>query len=91
MAFFSDVFTVGTATPVQIVPPANVPQHVIVKNEQKQANHLIYIGGSAEISSTNASHLDSLELRNMVIPPGDVMFALASASDYKVSVTRVIY
>jgi len=91
MAFFSDVFTVGTATAVQIVPPSNVPQHVTIHNQQKQANHYIYIGGSAGISSTNAAHLDNAETRQFVIPPGDEMFALAGGNDYQIGVTRMIF
>ena len=91
MAFFSDVFTVGTATAVQIVPPSNVPQHVTIHNQQKQANHYIYIGGSAGISTTNAAHLDHSETRQFVIAPGDVMFALGDADDYKIGVTRMIF
>ena len=91
MAFFSDVFTIGTATAVQVVPPSNVPQHVTIHNQQKQSNHFIYIGGSAGITSANAAHLDNAETRQFVIPPGDVMFALGGGNDYQIGVTRMIF
>ena len=91
MAFFSDVVTVGTATAVQIVPPSNVPQHVTIHNEQKQSNSLMFLGGSAGMGTATSAHIGDDEARDLVIPPGDVVFCLASSNDLKISVLRVIY
>lgn len=91
MAFFSDVYTLGTATPVEIVPPSNVSQHVTIHNQEKQGGRFIFIGGSAGITAANAAHLDNAETRQFILPPGDVMFALGSGNDFAIGVTRMIF
>ena len=91
MAFFSDVYTVGTVTAVQIVPPEVSPQHVTIHNQQKSSNHYFYLGGSAGITPTTAAHLDNAETRTFIIPPGNEMWALAGGNNYVIGVTRMFY
>jgi hypothetical protein len=90
MPFFSDLYTLGTAASL-VCPPATVPQHVILHNQEKTGNTYISIGGSAGVNTINSFHIDDSETLEIMLPPGEVIYAMGTADGYKLGVIRTYY
>ena len=76
MTFQTAQFTVGTAA-VQIIAPQTNPTQIILHNAQKQANNYIWFGGSSAVTTSNGIHLDNADDYQMVLQPGNSLWAIA--------------
>jgi hypothetical protein len=79
MTFQTAQFTVGTAA-VQIIAPQTNPTQIILHNAQKQANNYIWFGGSSAVTTSNGIHLDNADDYQMVLQPGNSLWAISDAN-----------
>lgn len=76
MTFQTAQFTVGT-TAVQIIAPQTNPTQIILHNANKSSNEYIWFGGSNEVTISNGIHLDNGEDYQLVLQPGNSLWAIA--------------
>ncbi len=79
MTFQTAQFTVGTAA-VEIIAPQTNPTQIILHNAQKQSNQYIWFGGSSAVTTSNGIHLDNADDYQMVLQPGNSLWAISDAS-----------
>ena len=75
MGLLAEHISVGTVV-AKIVSSDKNPQSVWLHNHEHANNHEIYLGGAAVTTSTGI-HLQHTETMQMVIPPGDELYAIA--------------
>lgn len=81
----SHLYTIGTASSL-IVPGSANPQLVTIHNHEKASNKYIYIGGSADVSTTNSIHIDPGETVKYSLYPTEVLFAVAGEAGLELGV-----
>jgi hypothetical protein len=79
--------TLGTAA-VEIVGHDNMPHDVILHNMTKSSNQFIFYGG-ADVSTTNAPHIDPGETIQFTLRPGDRLFAVSNPAGLVVGVMDI--
>ena len=84
MAISQSAYTVGTAL-VAVVAPDIQPVRVTVHNLENTANRLIYIGG-AELVAGQSVHVDSTDILQITLDPGDALYARTSSGSYSLGV-----
>ena len=78
MALQTKQVTVGTAS-VQILGPSNNPIHVILHNGDKSSNEYIWFGGGAAVTTSTGCHIDNSETYQLVLRPGNSLWAITDA------------
>jgi len=71
--------TVGTAS-IQVLESANNPQHVLLHNANKSSNTFIWFGGSSDVTTSTGAHIDNAETYQIVLFPGNELYAISDAS-----------
>ncbi len=79
--------TLGTAA-TEIVGYDNMPHDVILHNMTKSSNQFIFYGG-ADVSTTNAPHIDPGETIQFTLHPGDRLFAVSDPAGLVVGVMDI--
>lgn len=88
MPIVHDLITLSLGTPVQIVAPNVMPQEVHLHNMTKSSNEYIFIG-SQSVSTANAPHLDPGESLQLIVGPGDSLWAVSDPGGLEVGVLAV--
>ena len=70
--------TVGTAA-VQIVGTHQNPVQIILHNGVKSSNEYIWFGGSSAVTTSTGAHLDNADTYQLVIQPGNELWAITDA------------
>jgi hypothetical protein len=79
--------TLGTAA-TEIVGHDNMAHDVILHNMTKSSNSFIFYGG-ADVSTTNAPHIDPGETIQFTLRPGDRLFAVSDPAGLVVGVMDI--
>ena len=69
---------VGTAA-VQIIGTNQNPVQVILHNGVKSSNEYIWFGGSSAVTTLTGAHLDDADTYQLVIQPGNELWAITDA------------
>ena len=75
MALTNAKFTLSTAAATKVVTGSINPQHVTLHNMSKSGNEFIHIGGVSTITTTNSIHIDSGETLQVMLLPGEELYA----------------
>jgi len=78
MALQTAQVTVGTAV-VQVLNQHSNPQHVILHNGEKSSNEYIWFGGGSGVTTTTGAHIDNADTYNMIVFPGNELWAVTDA------------
>jgi hypothetical protein len=70
--------TVGTAA-VQVLGTQDNPVQVILHNAQKSSNEFIWFGGSSAVTTSTGAHLDDSETYQLVLKPGNELWAITNS------------
>ena len=70
--------SVGTAA-VQILGTQDNPVQVILHNAQKSSNEYIWFGGSSAVTTLTGAHLDDASTYQLIIKPGNELWAITDA------------
>jgi hypothetical protein len=70
--------TVGTAA-VQILGTQDNPVQVILHNANKSSNEFIWFGGSSAVTTSTGAHLDNSETYQLVLKPGNELWAITNS------------
>ena len=73
-------YSIGTATVLVVAPNSN-PTHVILHNANKSSNTFIWFGGSAEVTTSTGAHIDNADTYQLVLQPGNSLYAISDGSD----------
>ena len=84
MPISQTAITVGTAL-VQIVSPDIQPIRVNLHNLESTNNRLIYLGGETLVAGQSI-HLDASEILQIILDPGDSLYARTASSSYSLGV-----
>ena len=87
MALTTAQFTLGTAG-TQICAPDNESVSVIVHNDEKTANHHIYIGNST-VGTTSGLELHEGQYVQLTLPAGVALWGCSNPAGVGVSVLRI--
>lgn len=89
MAITQTAFSVGTAA-ILIVDRDDNPQQVTLHNHEHANNHEIYVGAS-NVTAANGLHVRHTETLQIVVAPGDQLYAIADGAsrDLRVLVRNV--
>lgn len=79
MAIITQAFTIGTVA-TRIVSKDDNPQHVILHNHEHASNHDIYYGAS-NVTTSNGMHLLETETHQLVVAPGDEIYAISDGDN----------
>jgi hypothetical protein len=85
MALETAQFELDDVTPTKIVSPSVNPQFVTLHNLTKSSNEFIYYGG-ANVSTTNAPHIDPGETIKLQLLPLEELYAVSDPADLMVGV-----
>jgi hypothetical protein len=69
---------VGTAA-VQIIGTNQNPVQVILHNGVKSSNEYIWFGGSSAVTTLTGAHLDDADTYQLIIQPGNELWAITDA------------
>jgi hypothetical protein len=89
VSFSSQQFTLGTGVATRIVDARSNWQKVIIHNQEKTANRLIFLGGS-NVSEANGVHIDQGETEHIDLMPGAEIWATTNYNDLNCGVIRQI-
>jgi hypothetical protein len=78
-------FELDNVTPTKIVTASINPQFVTLHNLTKSSNSYIYYGG-ANVSTTNAPHIDPGETIKLQLLPLEELYAVSDPTDLVVGV-----
>ena len=78
-------FELDNLTPTKIVSPSVNPQFVTLHNLTKSSNEFVYYGG-ANVSTTNAPHIDPGETIKLQLLPLEELYAVSDPADLMVGV-----
>lgn len=70
--------SVGT-TAVKILGKHNGPIHLILHNGVKSSNEFIWFGGSSAVTTSTGAHLDNADTYQLVLQPGNELWAITDA------------
>jgi len=70
--------TVGTAS-VQILGENQGPVQVILHNGEKSSNEYIWFGGGSAVTTSTGAHIDNADTYQLVIQPGNELWAITDA------------
>jgi len=70
--------TVGTAS-VQVLGENQGPVQVILHNGEKSSNEYIWFGGGAAVTTSTGAHIDNAATYQLVIQPGNELWAITDA------------
>mgnify|MGYP007066227979 FL=1 len=84
---FNSQVTLGTAA-VEIVGHDNMPHDVILHNMTKSSNEYIFYG-DANVSTTNAPHIDPGQTIQFTLRPGDRLYAISDPAGLVVGVLDI--
>jgi hypothetical protein len=70
--------TVGTAA-IQVLGTQDNPVQVILHNAQKSSNEFIWFGGSSAVTTSTGAHLDDSETYQLVLKPGNELWAITNS------------
>lgn len=70
--------TVGTAS-VQVLGENQAPVQVILHNGEKSSNEYIWFGGGAAVTTSTGAHIDNADTYQLVIQPGNELWAITDA------------
>jgi hypothetical protein len=70
--------TIGTAA-VQILGTQDNPVQVILHNAQKSSNEFIWFGGGSAVTTSTGAHLDNSDTYQLVIQPGNELWAITNS------------
>ena len=87
MAIVTRQVTLGTAA-TEIVGHDNMPHDVILHNMTKSSNQFIFYG-DANVSTTNAPHIDPGETIRFTLGPDDRLFAVSDPAGLVVGVMDI--
>jgi hypothetical protein len=89
MAIIAQNLSIGTVAQ-RIISRDDNPQHVILHNHEHANNHEIYVGLS-NVTTTTGLHIRHTETIQIVIAPGDELWAIADgdARDLRVLIRNV--
>jgi len=85
MSLTSNSFTLSNVTPKQIVETWHTPQRVVLHNMSKSSNNFVHFGPET-VSTTNSIHIDPGETVNLLVVPGDTLWAVSDPNGIKVGV-----
>lgn len=88
MPIYSNQFTVGTATAIEIVAPDVEAQEAWIHDHQHSQSTELFIG-NAQVTASTGLHLQSTETEKFLIPPNDALYAISTGGDINVHVMRV--
>jgi len=86
MSIFAAKYTLNAGTATKIVPAQIMAQQVIVHNHDHGGNDDVYIGDSSLGTALNGLHIPDTETLNLVLYPGDELFAIADSGTPQVHV-----
>jgi len=69
-------FTLGTATPTQIVAPDNQPQSVLIHEADHNESTVALIGGP-DVSDSNGLHIHAASTHQLELGPEDELWAIS--------------
>jgi hypothetical protein len=69
---------VGT-TAVEILGKHGNPVKVILHNGEKSSNEYIWFGGSSAVTTTTGAHLDNAATYQLILEPGNELYAITDA------------
>jgi hypothetical protein len=69
---------VGT-TAVEILGKHGNPVKVILHNGEKSSNEYIWFGGSSAVTTATGAHLDNASTYQLVLEPGNELYAITDA------------
>jgi hypothetical protein len=69
---------VGT-TAVEILGRQGNPAKVILHNGEKSSNEYIWFGGSSAVTTTTGAHLDNADTYQLILEPGNELYAITDA------------
>jgi hypothetical protein len=78
-------FELDLTAPTKIVSPSVMPQFVTLHNLTKSSNSYIYFGG-ANVSTTNAPHIDPGETIKLHLLPLEELYAVSDPAELIVGV-----
>jgi hypothetical protein len=78
MALNTKQVTVGTAA-VNILSPVDNPIHVLLHNAEKASNEFIWFGGNADVTTSTGAHLDDSETYQLILFPGNSLWAITNS------------
>ena len=78
-------FELDDVTPTKIVTASVNPQFVTLHNLTKSSNEYVYYGG-ANVSTTNAPHIDPGETIKLQLLPLEELYAVSDPTDLVVGV-----
>lgn len=70
--------TVGTAS-VQVLGENQGPVQVILHNGEKSSNEYIWFGGGAAVTTSTGAHIDNAATYQLVIQPGNELWAITDS------------
>jgi hypothetical protein len=70
--------SIGT-TAVAILGKHSGPIQVILHNAVKSSNEYIWFGGSSAVTTSTGAHLDNAETYQLVLQPGNELWAITDA------------
>jgi hypothetical protein len=73
-------YSVGTAA-VEIMSPKTNPVQIILHNANKSSNTFIWFGGSADVTTSTGSHLVNSDTYQLVLQPGNSLWAISDGSN----------
>jgi hypothetical protein len=79
MAFIATHYAVGTAA-ILVVPRDDNPQQVVLHNHEHANNHEIFLGPSGVTTATGL-HLIHTETIQLVVAPGDELYAVSDGAN----------
>jgi LysM repeat protein len=85
MSLTSNVFTLSNVTATKIVDTWNTPQRVTLHNMTKSSNEYVHYGPST-VTTTNSIHIDPGETVNLLVAPGDTLWAVSDPNGLEVGV-----
>ena len=85
MSLTSNVFTLSNVTATKIVDTWHTPQRVVLHNMSKSSNNFVHFGPST-VTTTNSIHIDPGETVNLLVVPGDTLWAVSDPNGIKAGV-----
>ena len=86
MSIFAARYTLNAATATKIVPAQAMAQQVVVHNHDHGGNDDVYIGGASLSTALNGLHVPDTDTVEVVLYPGDELFAIADSGTPEVHV-----
>ena len=78
MALQTQQVTVGTAA-VQVLEQNMNRIQVLLHNGEKASNEYIWFGGSATVTTSTGAHIDDADTYQLIIQPGNELWAVTDA------------